>query len=350
MSRAPNVSAGERYGVHHGNGGAPLSGVRVVEVTSRLQGPLAGLLLAQLGASVMKVEPPGGDFGRRAVPRAGQVGAAYFAYNRQKERVELDYKEPADRARLVELIAGADVFLQNWPPGRAEALGLDPLALARVNPAIVYAQATGWNPARPEPCPIASDFVVQAHAASGDGLYPAGDMARPSRLTLVDVLGGLLACEGVLSGLYRRAVGGRGQSVETSLYGAAMRLQAHVLAAISRRSEAGRSDGRAEWDELDQPLAAADEFVFAGPLTAEMRQSLAHICGVRRDAAPAAIAARLREKPAAHWLGAMSRVGMPAVVVCRDLRRLPADSIAASWIERAEDSCWVPSAPWRFSA
>jgi len=213
----------------------------------------------------------------------------------------------------------------------------------------VYAHATGWNPTLPEPCAIASDFVVQAHAASGDGLYPAGAMARPSRLTLVDVMGGLLACEGVLAGLYRRAISRRGQRVETSLYGAAMRLQAHALAAIRGGSEAGRVNGRADWDELDQPLAASDDFVFAGPLTVDMRRSLAHVCGVRQDADPAAIAAQIREKPAAHWLGAMSRVGVPAVVVCRDLRRLPADSIAAPWIERAEDSCWVPTAPWRFS-
>ena len=150
---------------------APLAGIRVVEVTSRLQGPLAALLLRQLGASVIKVEPPGGDFGRKSVPRAGTVGAAYLAYNRRKERLELDYKEPSDRAWLIDLVRDADV-VENWPDGRAEALGLDAPALARVNPALVYVHASGWNRGRTAPRAIASDYVVQAHAALGDGIIP----------------------------------------------------------------------------------------------------------------------------------------------------------------------------------
>jgi crotonobetainyl-CoA:carnitine CoA-transferase CaiB-like acyl-CoA transferase len=339
----------EETGDTAGRTDAPLAGLRVVEVTSRLQGPLAALLLRQLGAAVIKVEPPGGDFGRKSAPRAGTVGAAYLSYNRAKERIELDYKKPADRARLVELAAGADVFLQNWPPGRAEALGLDAPSLARVNPAIVYAHAAGWGRGASPPCLVASDYLVQAHAGLGDGLYHAGEPARPSRLTLVDVLGGLLACEAVLAGLYRRAVSRRHQYVETSLYGAAMTLQAHVLDAIGSRDEIGRTAGRPRWDLLDQPLAAADDYIFAGPLTADMRRNLADVCGLRGYDA-AAIAATVREKSAASWLDALRSLGIPTVVVCRRLRCLPADSVAAPWLERVEDRCWVPGAPWRFSA
>jgi crotonobetainyl-CoA:carnitine CoA-transferase CaiB-like acyl-CoA transferase len=324
--------------------------MRVVEVTSRMQGPLAALLLQHLGAEIVKVEPPGGDFGRKAVPRAGSVGAAYLAYNRGKARVELDYKQPADRDRLFELIAGADVFLQNWPDGRAEALGLDAAAVTRVNPAIVYAHAGGWSHETPPPCAMASDYLVQAHAACGDGLYPDGEMARPSRLTLVDAVGGLVACEGVLSGLYRRARSGRGQHVKTSLFGGAMSLQAHVLAAIERGDESRRRQGRAQWDPFDQPLAASDGYLFAGPLTRGMRGQLARACGLRDLSDLESVAARLRRKPAADWLATLDAAGIPAALVRRDLRTLPSDPVAARWLERADDSCWLPSAPWRFSA
>jgi crotonobetainyl-CoA:carnitine CoA-transferase CaiB-like acyl-CoA transferase len=315
---------------------APLADTRVVEVTSRMQGPLATQLLRQLGAEVIKVEPPGGDFGRKAVPRAGRVGAAYLAYNREKTRVELDYKRPADRDRLLELIADADVFLHNWPRGRAEALGLDPSTLRNVNPALVCAHAAGWRNDNP-PCTIASDFLVQAHAACGDALYPAAEVSRPSRLTLIDVAGGLLACEGVLAGLLRRERSGRGQYVETSLFEAAMSLQRHA------------PSGRLQWDVLDQPLAAADQYVFAGPLNLAMRKRLADVCGVADAANSDVIARQIGKKSAAHWVEVLPPAGVPAVTVCTDLRQLPNNPLTVKWMERADDACWVPAAPWHFS-
>jgi crotonobetainyl-CoA:carnitine CoA-transferase CaiB-like acyl-CoA transferase len=248
------------------------------------------------------------------------------------------------------LISDADVFLQNWPFDRAEALGLDAGTLHRVNPRLVYAHAAGWTSGLHAPCTIASDYLVQAHAACGDGLYPEDEVARPSRLTLTDVMGGLLACEGVLAGLCRRQRSGRGQRVETSLFDAAMSLQAHVLAEMEGGCERGRVGGRPRWNLLDQPLAASDHYVFAGPLSDDTRRTLAGICNARRADHAEAIAARMKEQSATYWLEVLRSAGIPAVVVCRDLRQLPADPLISLWLERADDACWVPAAPWRFGS
>jgi crotonobetainyl-CoA:carnitine CoA-transferase CaiB-like acyl-CoA transferase len=203
-------------------GSLPLDGIQVVEVTSRVQGPLAGRLLQLLGAAVTRVEPPGGDPARAVPPAAGGSGATFVAYNDGKRPVEIDYKAPAGRAELHGLLAAADVFLYNWPHGRAEKLGLDPAALAGRGASLVCCHATGWPSGSQEAADLGTDTMVQAHLGLATGEPP-----RTSQVTIVDVLGGLVACEGVLAGLLLRERGGRGWAIETSLASAAMTVQAH---------------------------------------------------------------------------------------------------------------------------
>ncbi|HEX6042037.1 CoA transferase [Longimicrobium sp.] len=327
--------------------GAPLEGIRVVEVTSRLQGPLAGLLLRMLGAEVVKVEPPGGDFGRHSPPLAGPLGAAYLAYNRGKRVVEIDYKQPEGRARLAELAAGADVFLHNWRGGRARELGLDSADLAPRSPGLVYAHASGWGPGADEPCAVAGDFLVQAHAACGDGLNPADEPPFPARLTLLDPLGGLLACEGVLAGLCLRARTGRGCRVDTSLWGGAMALQGHVLRAMVFDQERGRRTGRPVWGPLDRPLRAADGWMTVEADDAGARTRLAAACGLPPDADDAALLDRLGTRTAAEWAPVLRAAGVPATPVAPSLADVAADPRTAGMLERIEDACWTASAPWR---
>jgi CoA:oxalate CoA-transferase len=205
-----------------GHGSLPLDGFRVVEITSRVQGPLAGRLLRLLGADVTRVEPPGGDPARAVPPAAGADGATFVAYNDGKRAVEIDYKTPAGRARLDELLAGADVFLYNWPHGRAEKLGLEPAALARRGASLVCCHATGWPAGSEEAGDLGTDTMVQAHLG-----LATGEPLHTSQVTIVDVVGGLVACEGVVAGLLLRDRTGRGWAVETSLASAAMTVQAH---------------------------------------------------------------------------------------------------------------------------
>lgn len=335
---------------HHADG--PLTGLRVVEITSRLQGPLAGHLLRLLGADVIKVEPPGGDFGRFAPPLAGSFGAAYLAYNRAKQVVEIDYNQPAGRAQLADLATNADVFLHNWRSGRAEKLGFDFTNLTQSNPRLVYAHASGWGRMDNEPTPIAGDYLVQAYAGCGDGLNPVGTAPFPSRLTLVDVMGGLLACEGILSGLYLRERTGQGCRVDTSLLAGAMTFQSHILQAITQGCERGRQAGRPLWRLLDQPLKTTDGFLMVSVANEQSVNRLARICGLSGVSTPhlleMQIAEQLSKRTTTEWERLLRAAAIPATVVCNDLSSLPHDPRFTGLLERINNACWAPAAPWQF--
>ncbi|NUT96876.1 MAG: CoA transferase, partial [Saccharothrix sp.] len=187
LGQAPPASAGA-------SGELPLSGLLVVESCRRVQGPMAGHLLRLLGATVVRVEPPGGDPARGVPPLAGDTSARFLALNHGKATVEIDLTTVAGRLDLLDLLADADVFLHNWAPRKAAAWALRPADVARVRPGVVYAHASGWGDALGPNPPPGTDFVVQAHAG-----------VPPSLMTLVDVFGGVVAAHGVVAGLLRRA-------------------------------------------------------------------------------------------------------------------------------------------------
>lgn len=206
-------------------GRGPLAGLRVVEATNRVQGPLAGLLLTLLGADTVRVEPPGGDPMRGVPPLAGGLSARFAAFNRGKGAVEHDLKTPGGRRAAADLAADGHVFLHNWPPGRAERFGLGADGLADRAPGLVHVHADGWAGEEPAPGTPATDFPVQAHGGIAHLLADGADPA-PSLVTLTDVLGGLLAAEAALAGLLLRARTGAGASARTALVDAARLLRA----------------------------------------------------------------------------------------------------------------------------
>ena len=195
----------------------PLDGLVVVEAGSRVQGPLAGQLLRMLGATVLRIEPPGGDPMRGVPPMAGECSARFTALNRGKQSVELDLRHPAGRHAVRELVSDADVFLHNWAPGRAQRHELDAQHLTRQRPGLVYAHASGWGDALGNRPPIGTDYLVQAHS----GLAAlVGDPPAPSLMTVTDVLGGSVCALGVVAGLLARGRTGLGQRVDSSLLSA----------------------------------------------------------------------------------------------------------------------------------
>ncbi|PDP86812.1 carnitine dehydratase [Glycomyces fuscus] len=236
---------------------APLAGVRVVEATNRVQGPLAGLLLAMLGAEVVRVEPPGGDPMRGVAPMAGECSARFLALNRGKGAVEADLKTAAGRETARDLAATADVLLYNWPPGRAEGFGLGPDDLADHAPALVHVHADGWGGQPPEPGALATDYLVQAHGGVAGLLAGPGQEPAPSLLTLTDVLGGLLAAEGALAALLLRARTGTGVRARTALSDAA-----RLLRSAGRGTAPGGRGGPAPVRDL-AAMAAAPAFAAA---------------------------------------------------------------------------------------
>jgi CoA:oxalate CoA-transferase len=322
-------------------GSLPLSGVRVVEATSRIQGPFAGMLLRMLGADITRIQPPEGDYGRAAQ-----------CLHRGKDAVRLDLGRPTGRAALVDLVGEADVFLHNWRPGKAAEWDLEFDDLAARRPGLVYANTSGWGD-RPEARRlVGTDFLVQAHAGMGHGLHPDGEPAFPSRVILCDLFGGLVAAEGVVTGLYRRARDGRGCEVRSSLLVGALAAQAHVLDGMARGKEDGRRDGRPVWGDLDRPVATA-----AGRLmvAVEDDDSFERLCR-RFDLDPASprasteqrIRARLAEGDAPAWEESLTGDGIPASVVCDDLAAVPADPRLAVLFEPAGGDCVAPRSPWSF--
>lgn len=323
----------------------PLAGIRVVEATSRIQGPFAGMLLRMLGADVVRIQPPEGDYGRAAL-----------CLHREKAAVRLDLGAASGRADLADLVADADVFLHNWRPGKAAEWNLEFEDLAARRPGLVYARTSGWGD-RPEANRlVGTDFLVQAYAAVGDGLHPEGEAPFPSRVVLCDLFGGLVGAEGVLAGLYRREQTGAACEVRSSLLAGAMTLQAHVLDDIVAGTEKGRRHGRPSWGILDRPVPTVDGLLAVSAEDDECFRRLCARCGVDPEGAPRAatedvVAARLAAGPAtaAQWEAALADAGVPAAAVCHDLAAVPADPLLAPLFEPVGIGGLAPRSPWTFT-
>ena len=349
------LPAGARDGPAREATAFPLEGLVVVEATSRMQGPLAGLLLRMLGARVVRVEPPGGDPIRLVAPYTSDDGYFFATFNHGKESVELDLTSAPGRAALLDLVSHADVFLQNWGPGRDQRWGLGSEQLATANPRLIYVRATGWGDAAPPGQPLGTDFLVQARAGMADGLTAIGSAPAPSRVLLTDCLGALIACEGTLAGLLRRERTSAGQVVDTSLLAGAMTLQADVVDALRSGPELGRRAGRPLWGRLDEPLPTSSGYIAVGGMRdAHALAQLAAACGI--DAADAcsfdiedSIAERIAEGRASLWEDVLPTAGIPCAGVAADVGCIPADARFAHLFQQLAGGASVPRAPWRFA-
>jgi crotonobetainyl-CoA:carnitine CoA-transferase CaiB-like acyl-CoA transferase len=202
----------------------PLTGVRVIEIAQNLAGPYCAQILAQLGADVIKVErPQGGDDTRGwGPPFLDGAGSSFHAVNLGKRSVALDLKDTRARERLMRLVEGADVLVQNLRPGAMEALGLDATALLAKHPRLVYCSMWAMGSAGPLKHHPGFDPMVQAFSGmmmmSGE---PGGPPVRMGT-QLLDHGTGMWAAIGVLAALVRRAATGRGGVVDTSLFETAL--------------------------------------------------------------------------------------------------------------------------------
>lgn len=319
----------------------PLRGMTVVEATRRIQGPLAGHVLQMLGARVVRVEPPGGDPQRCAEPVVGDCSARFLALNESKSVVEADLKTAEGRRTVRDLALDADVFLHNWAPGKAEVFGLDADALCAANPALVYAHASGWGASSAPDLFPGTDFMVQARSGLAWEMAEGADRPRPTLMTVLDVLGGLVSAEGILAGLLARERSGGPQRVDSSLLSAASVL----LRPATGHGPSARTD-----PGVEGPHRTATGYIALslpavhGPRL--LREALDIPAGLSGLPLRRAVAARLRTRPARGWIEDLDRNGIKAVLVQEELAAVAQEPAFRADVRHG--ACALVAPPWRF--
>ncbi|MGD9941597.1 MAG: CaiB/BaiF CoA transferase family protein [Burkholderiaceae bacterium] len=309
----------------HASSPQPLAGIRVVEFSHMVMGPACGLMLADLGADVIKIEPaPDGDKTRRL---AGS-GAGYFpAYNRNKRSVMLDLTGEQGRRTARQLALQADVLIENFRPGGLDAMGLGYESLAADNPKLVYCSLKGFL-AGPYEHRTALDEVVQMMSGLA---YMTGPLGKPMRAgaSVNDVMGGLFGALAILAALRERERSGRGQHVQSGLFENSVFLMGqHMMQqAVSGAPAQPMSVRRPAWGVYDIFETADDVPLFVGVVTdrqweifvagfddAELRRP-EYATNNQRTAARAAliphIATLLKSRSAAEVEALCERGGLP---------------------------------------
>ncbi|MGA2129933.1 MAG: CoA transferase, partial [Xanthobacteraceae bacterium] len=323
----------------------PLAGVKVIELCHVMAGPTCGLMLADMGADVIKLEKiPGGDDTRRqTAAMVGDQAAAFLMMNRNKRGIAVDLKTDGGKAVLRRLLQTADVVTENYRRGAMERMGFGYDELRRLNPRLIYLAITGFG--RTGPYADRGGFDLVAQGMSGLMSITGEAPGRPPvkvGAPVCDITAGLLGCMGVLAALHHRERTGEGQMVDTSLYEAgithtywqsAIALatgvapvpmgSAHPLSAPYQAFET--ADGwitcgaatQSNWlrlvDVLDAPHVRDD------PRFATNTDRMRHL-----DALAAALAVEFRKRRSGEWLDVLERAGVPAGPV-NDVLQMHAD-------------------------
>ena len=211
---------------------APLAGIKVIELARILAGPWAGQTLADLGADVIKVEAPEGDDTRRWGPpfieRDGDKSAAYFhATNRGKRSVICDFRTPEGQEMVRDLVANADVVIENFKVGGLAKYGLDWPSLQQVNPRLIYCSITGFGQTGPYAHRAGYDFIIQGMAGLMSVTGEADGQPQKVGVAVTDVFTGVYAATAILAALIQRGVTGKGQQIDMALMDVATAIMAN---------------------------------------------------------------------------------------------------------------------------
>jgi crotonobetainyl-CoA:carnitine CoA-transferase CaiB-like acyl-CoA transferase len=327
----------------------PLEGVRVVEYAQYVAGPLCGVLLADLGADVVKVEPPAGDGYRNVMPVAPGVGRYFVPLNRGKRSVVVDLKTSEGLRTSERLLRSADIVLHNFPRERAARFGLDWDTVHHAHVALVVGRVSSFGETGPLADAPAYDLVAQgqaglltAHASRGDGVP-----VRAGGIPMADLTAGFLLATGVLAALVRARDTGEGELVDVSLLAAGLAVQLQDLVWLDGEAAGARPTDRAELaaraDEIAGGVAmnpyyrcfeTADGFVVVACLNLGQRRAFLALFGLddptieAPDLAPqddsvlavkteltAAIALSFAEQTTSTWLERLESVGVPCARV-----------------------------------
>jgi crotonobetainyl-CoA:carnitine CoA-transferase CaiB-like acyl-CoA transferase len=312
----------------------PLTGLLVADFSRVLAGPYATMLLADLGADVIKVESPAGDDTRHWMPPVTADGTStyYLSINRNKRSVVLDLTDPVDQALAVELARRCDIFVENFKPGGLAKYGLDYASVRAANEAVIYASVSGFGSAGGAALP-GYDLLVQAMSGlmslSGD---PDGPPYRAG-VAIFDIIAGLHTTVGVLAALTHRAATGEGQRLETSLMASAMSGLVNQASAIVAGGVVPFRMGNAHPSLFPyEPLPTADgELVITAGNDSQFRK-LCEVLGVpqlgtdsrfisnalrtsNREALRPLLIERLAGRTSAQWFASMTQAGVPCAPI-----------------------------------
>ncbi len=343
----------------------PLDGLKILDFTIMMAGPLCTRLLADVGAEVIKVEAPEGDHIRTRPPLRDGHSTYFGQLNAGKESIALDLKQPDALAIARRLAAAADVVIENFRPGVMKRLGLDYATLAADNPGLVYCSISGFGQTGPAAAKPAYAPVI--HAASGfdlANLYYQDGQERPAKtgIFIADVLGGVYAFGAIQSALIERHRTGRGQAIDVSLMDCMLNLMVYECQEAQFPSDRRRP--------LYKPLFARDGYVIVAPISQNNFERLTEAVGHpewKTDPRFATIGAReqnwdllmslveewTKERPALDCENILMAAGIPTSRYLTVGQAMKDPQVAArgslAKVDDGGGTFAVPNAPFKFS-
>jgi succinate--hydroxymethylglutarate CoA-transferase len=309
----------------------PLAGIRVLDLTRILAGPLCTMMLGDMGADVIKVEPPGGDDTRGWGPPFAAGESAYFlGVNRNKRSVTINLAVPAGRKLLAGLIEQADVIIDNFKLGTLAKWGFSDAWFDAHAPRAVRCSITGYGSSGPKASLPGYDFILQAESGLMSICGAPDGPPTKHGVAIVDICTGMLACNAILAALNARHAGGRGQKVEVSLYESALFMLVNVASNMLVSGQGGARYGNGHpsivpyttYQAHDAMIALAigndSQFakcaaVLGHPEWAEDARFATNRARVEHRALiDGAIAAALAADTAENWLAKLKAVGVPS--------------------------------------
>lgn len=306
-----------------------LDGIVIADFSRVLAGPYATMLLADMGATVIKVESPGGDDTRAWQPPVRDDMATYFlSVNRNKHAIALDLKDEADLETAHQLLAKADVFIENWKPGGLTKFGMDPDTVAERYPHLVHASITGFGTSGGAHLP-GYDLLAQAASGLMDITGEPESYGQKAGVAIFDVVTGLHATVGILGALQERDRSGKGQHVAVNLMSSALsglvnQTSAYVAGGVVPTRMGNDHPSLAPYGPFaaaDQPLiiAVGNDGQFrrlvdalgASALADDERYATNPARNANRDALRAELEQHLQHKTASDWVDELRELGIP---------------------------------------
>ncbi len=353
----------------------PLTGLLVLDFSRVLSGPIAGRALTDLGASVVKIEPPQGDLSRFAFPKVNSIALYYVQQNVGKRNISLDLHKPEAADLLRRLAARADVVLENFRPGVMARLGLDEASLRADNPRLIYASLSGYGQDGPWAARRAYAVITQAEMGmtAGSIAHRGGEPANEP-YSHADVYAGLLTLSAILAALHQREKTGEGQRVEVSMAESLLFVNEHVQSELTDAEAPGHVLSMAPGDSPVCETGEGHLVTIAGhPCAAGTFEMYCAAMGrdeMRHDPRFATEAERLVHREELYgavrdWVRSHTDLALLehtladagfAMGVIRTVREVAASDWAtargaiASVSDRRGGTIRIPNSPWRFSA